>query len=170
MQTERGTTTNSEGYFLISDLPVGIYDLKFQHVAKQDLIIKDVRVHLGKTASLGEIKQSDKILDTPDIIVYGEKPLIDLTTTTIGENLNVKDFDPLPIDRDFSAILALLPQANTSYYGDNINIAGNSGYENFYFIDGIDATDPFSGAGSINLPYNFIREIQVMEGGYEAEY
>ncbi|HTT68649.1 MAG TPA: TonB-dependent receptor, partial [Gemmatimonadales bacterium] len=36
--------------------------------------------------------------------------------------------------------------------------------------DGINITDPNVGDGSLNLPYNFVREVQVTTGGYEAEY
>jgi hypothetical protein len=42
--------------------------------------------------------------------------------------------------------------------------------ENKYFIDGVDVTDPNLGNGGTELPYNFIREVRVRTGGYEAEY
>jgi hypothetical protein len=66
-------------------------------------------------------------------------------------------------------MVSLLPQANTSYYGDEVNIGGATGFENKYFVDGVEVTDPLIGASGTNLPYNFIREIEVKAGGYEAE-
>lgn len=42
--------------------------------------------------------------------------------------------------------------------------------ENKYYIDGTDVTDPWRGITGTNLPYNFIRQIEVKTGGYEAEY
>jgi hypothetical protein len=65
----------------------------------------------------------------------------------------------------------LAPQANLSFLPqDEVNIAGSTGPENAYFLDGVNITDPFVGSTSTDLPYNFVRELQVKAGGYEAEY
>ena len=44
-----------------------------------------------------------------------------------------------------------------------------TGIENKYYIDGADVTDPSAGVSGINLPYNFLREVEVRTGGYQAE-
>src|SRR6185437_4499632 len=73
-----------------------------------------------------------------------------------------------PAQRDFQALVGFLPQANASDYGDGANIGGSTGLENAFYIDGMHAT---VGAGSsVDLPFNFVREIQVRTGGYEAEF
>jgi hypothetical protein len=63
-----------------------------------------------------------------------------------------------------------VPHANTSFLGDNTNVAGSTGHENQYFIEGVNVTDPFFGSGGTRLPQNFVREVQVKKGGYEAEH
>jgi outer membrane receptor for ferrienterochelin and colicin len=105
-----------------------------------------------------------------EIVVRDDRPAIDPTSTTFGANLATEEFEVLPIDRDYRSIVALLPQANTSYLGDGVNIAGATGLGNVYFIDGVNVTDPSLAATSTRLPYNFVKEIQVKEGGYEAEF
>jgi hypothetical protein len=42
--------------------------------------------------------------------------------------------------------------------------------ENVFFIDGVNVTDLTNATTSTNLPYNFIKEIEVKAGGYQAEY
>jgi hypothetical protein len=37
-------------------------------------------------------------------------------------------------------------------------------------VDGVNVTDLLEASTSVNLPYNFVQEIQVKSGGYEAEY
>ena len=123
----QGTASNDRGYFIISGLPVGHYDVKIQHLGYQEIVLKNVQINLGKTTSLGIIVMKDKILDSPEIVVYGDKPIIDFTSTSIGENLSTKDYESLPTTRDYRSIVTLMPHANTSYYGDEINIGGNSG-------------------------------------------
>ncbi|NIP22258.1 MAG: TonB-dependent receptor [Phycisphaerae bacterium] len=170
LQGERGTATNEQGYFRVLALPVGQYNVKVSHVAHQEVSFKDVSIHLGKTRSLGEISLQPKTLELQEVIVSAAKPLIDPTTTTVGDNLQAKTFETLPTERNFRTIMALLPHANTSYLGDETNVAGSTGSENVYFIDGINTTDPRRATGSTNLPHNFVKEIQLKEGGYEAEF
>ncbi|HEY7637798.1 MAG TPA: TonB-dependent receptor plug domain-containing protein, partial [Gemmatimonadales bacterium] len=74
------------------------------------------------------------------------------------------------VERNFHAVPTLLPQVNLSYFGDAINIAGSSGPENIYYIDGVNVTDPYRASSGGDLPYNFIKEVEVKVGGYEAEY
>ncbi|MHC4790963.1 MAG: TonB-dependent receptor [Planctomycetota bacterium] len=170
LQGERGTATNEQGYFRLLALPVGTYVVKVSHLAYQEVRFQNVIIHLGRTTTLGEINLHPQTLEMPPIIVSAAKPLIDPTTTTVGDNLVAKTIEKLPTERNFRTIMALLPHANQSYLGDETNVAGSTGSDNVYFIDGINTTDPRLATGSTNLPYNFVREIQLKEGGYEAEF
>ena len=72
--------------------------------------------------------------------------------------------------RDYRSLTSLLPHAVQDPFGTEANFAGSSGLENRYFVDGVETTDPYTGLTGMRLPYNFIREIEVKTGGYEAEY
>ena len=170
LQGMRGAVTDDRGYFRIPSLPVGVYGVEVSHVAYRAVEYQEVAIHLGKTNLLGEIRLKDKTVDVAEIVVSGGRPLIDPTTTSMGDNLQVRIYESLPTERSFRSIISLLPQANTSYLGDETNIGGATGLENMYFIDGVNVTNPLDGTTSINLPYNFIEEIEVKEGGYEAEF
>lgn len=169
LQRPRGASSDREGYFRIPALPVGSYAIRISQVDLQDVRFTDVVIQLGKTTNLGDVRLEPRVLELPRIVVSGEKR-IDPSTTTLGANLNSTLFEALPTDRNFRSIVTLVPQANASFLGDGINIAGGTGGENIYYVDGIHVTDPYVGATSTNLPYNFIQEIEVKTGGYEAEY
>ena len=84
-------------------------------------------------------------------------------------------FDALPLDRSFRSVAALAPQATyqlpyLASGSEGVNIAGGSVWDNAYFVDGVDVTDPFVGSSGTNLPYNFLQAVEVKTGGYEAEY
>ena len=51
-----------------------------------------------------------------------------------------------------------------------MNISGATGPETAYYLDGVDIGNPRFGATSSNLPYSFVRELQVKTGGCEAEF
>lgn len=136
----------------------------------RDLVVENVQVRLGKTTYLGNLKLSPEAINLPEITVSEERNIIDPTATTYGGNLQPKYFDQLPIDRGYQDMVTLLPQANVSFFGDAANIGGATGFENKYFIDGVDVTDPLFGTTGMNLPYNFIQEVELKAGGYESEY
>ena len=104
-------------------------------------------------------------MEVAEIVVSGAKPVIDPVSAATGATLDFSQFLSLPVERDFRKLISFLPQANASDYGDGANIGGSTGLENAFFVDGMHAT---VGAGSsIELPFNFVREIQVTTGGYE---
>ena len=167
---KRGATTDARGYFRVLALPVGSHGVQISHVGFGTARFEDVSVRLGKTTSLVEIRLGEEALGMSEVIVSGTRPSIDPVSTSLGANMAEGEYALLPVERNSRTITALLPHANTSYLGDEVNFAGATGLENKYFIDGVDATDPFRGTTGTNLPYNFIREIQIRTGGYEAEY
>jgi len=170
LQGERGAACNTQGYFRVVAIPAGVYSVRISHIGYQDITYENVLIRLGKTTTLGEIPLAPKSIEMPKVVVFESKPIIDPTSTTVGVNLTSQIFETLPTERSFRSIVALSPQANVSYLGDEINIAGSTGLENAYFIDGMNVTDPYTAVTSTNLPYNFVKEIEVKTGGYEAEF
>ncbi len=170
LQGTRGIATDRDGYFRLQALPAGSYTLRISHVAHQATTYENVQVRLGATTSLGKLSLEQAVLEQPRVVVSAGRPPIDPATTTLGMNLRAGTFEALPTDRNFRSIVALAPQANSSVPGEEASIAGSTGEGNYYFIDGTDATDPGSGGTSTNLPYNFVRELDIKTGGYEAEY
>jgi hypothetical protein len=169
LQGMRGTITNDDGYFRILSLPVGDYNIRVSIVGYREVVIQDVPVRLGKTNNLGEIKLETQTINLPEVTISGEKQFLDPASTSYGGNLSSNDFENLPVDRNYRSMVSLLPQANTSYFGDEVNVGGATGFENKYFVDGVEVTDPFIGASGTNLPYNFIKEIELKAGGYNAD-
>ena len=170
LQGIREAKTDERGFFRFFSLPTGACDVKVHHEAFMDVTLKSVGVRLGATTSLGEIRLQQKVVEAHEIVVTAERPLIDLTSTTTGSNLVLDTIKNLPVARDYRSVMAILPGANQSYYGDEVNVSGATGSENSYFIDGIDVSDPYMRFRNTSLPYNFIKEVEVKTGGYEAEY
>jgi hypothetical protein len=170
LQGLRSASTNDEGYFRFIALPIGTYKVKISSVSYRNITYENVQIRLGKTTNLGEIKLQQQVYNLPDVIISGNKNMIDPISTSYGGSLLSKDFEKLPIDRNYQNMISLLPQANTSYYGDGINIGGATGFENKYFVDGVEVTDPLYGKTGTNLPYNFVKEVEVKTGGYESEF
>ncbi len=178
LQGSRGISTDERGYFRITSIPIGIYSIKISHISYQKVTINNINLYLGQTTSLGEIHLQQSTIETSEVIVSAGKPLIDTRSTTNGKSLSAKQFEQLPIERNYFHVAELLPNANLSYKKDvGTNFAGGTGIENKYFIDGSEVTAPAFGVASpalgilgFDLPYNFVRQVEIYTGGYQAEY
>jgi Carboxypeptidase regulatory-like domain/TonB dependent receptor len=171
LQQSRAAETDARGYFRLQDLPVGTYQVRLALVGYRPVRFDNVVVRLGRTTSLGETRIEPQAFELQDIVVNAQRPLVDVASAATVTNLPAEQFRNIPTERNFRSIVKLAPQANASYYpGDEADVAGGTGPENAYFLDGVNITDPKLGATSSNLPYNFVRELQVKTGGYEAEF
>ncbi|HEX6614844.1 MAG TPA: TonB-dependent receptor [Gemmatimonadales bacterium] len=163
-------TSDPRGRFRILALPVGSCTVVLRSLGYRPVRLDGVPIRLGATTGLGIVRLRQGTLTLPALVVQSEAPLLDPATARAGGNLSAELFGALPVDRNFHALPGLLPQANLSDYGDEVNIAGSSGPENVYYVDGVDLTDPYRATASGDLPYNFIKEVQVTTAAGEAEY
>jgi hypothetical protein len=170
LQGERTTITAPDGHFRFLALPVGKYRVDISHVSFEGTVLENIRVRLGGTTDVGEVHLAAQLYEVDVIEVTAEAPMIDPASTVLGSNLFSEEYGELPIDRNYRNMAVLLPHVNESYLGDEVGFAGGTGQENKYYIDGVDGTDVLFGMRSTELPYNFIRELQVRSGGYQAEY
>jgi hypothetical protein len=166
----RAALTTSRGDFSLPVLPAGAYSVRVRRVGYRPVRFEQVPVRLGTTTSLGDIQLEAQTVELPELVVSGERALLDPTSAATSTTLSVTTFETLPTDRTYRSITTLAPQANVSYIGDGPNIGGATGLENAYFIDGVNVTDPHLANKATSLPYNFVQEIQVKTGGFEAEY
>jgi hypothetical protein len=166
----RSTTVLPDGYFQLKALPPGAYDLRVTAEGFQEIVLTDLKVRLGSALSTGEIRLEPEIYEMEEMVVSARGSLVDPGETSIGGNLVSDEFADLPIDRNYRNLTTLLPHVQESYLGDDLNFAGGTGSENKWYVDGVDVTNPVTGSQGMELPYNFVQEVQVRSGGYQAEY
>lgn len=170
LQGDRRTLSDARGGFRLLALPPGTFTVHLTSIGYRPLVIERVAVRLGHTTALGEVTLQEQAAELAPLVVTADRPAIDPLTTSVGTDLSATVFEQLPVGRDYRSIITLLPHANESYFADGVNIAGATGLENAYYLDGVHVTDPYRGDGGIDLPYNFIDHLQLKTGGYEAEY
>jgi len=171
LQQSRLVESDAAGHFRLAELAVGVYRLHLAFVGYRPVVLEGVTVRLGCTTVVGAIRVNVRPAELGEIVVRAAPPLIDPTSPASRTNLTADQLAELPTDRNFRSILTIAPQADQSFLPhDEANVAGGTGPENAYYLDGVNISDPQLGSGSANLPYNFVREIQVKTGGYEAEF
>ena len=157
VQGARTGASDRLGRCVIPALPPGIVTLRLSHLGYRPAVIENVRIQLGRTTVLGSVVMKQSVYDLAEVVVSTDRAYIDANTTTYGSNLRPEELDGLPMLRNYQDMVTILPQSNTSYFGDGVNIGGATGAENKNVIDGVQVTDPLIQGSGTTLPYNFIR-------------
>ncbi|HKB07794.1 MAG TPA: carboxypeptidase regulatory-like domain-containing protein, partial [Candidatus Polarisedimenticolia bacterium] len=173
--------SDAKGHYVLPFLRPGTYTLRveapggFNTVVKSDVTVGlNVRVQMDFTLEPGK---------TETVTVTGETPLVDPKSTASSTNLKYEDFaNSVPLGRSFTDTYAVAPGV-VSGLGTgqgNYAISGASGLENSYLIDGVNVTNTgYGGIGAYNIVYGslgtgvtseFLDEVQIKTGGFEAEY
>ena len=114
---------------------------------------------------------------TAEVTVTGEAPLIDATSTTSGSNYSGKVIDKLPLasrnyadDRVHAARRPGRQRRDAGPLASAISIYGSTSAENSFLIDGVNTTNVIKGIQGKDINNEFIQEVEVKTGGYQAEY
>ena len=179
-QGAKTVVSDGEGRFDVPFLTPGKYTVKAELQGFKTVEQRDITLSLGQTVNLplkmevGGLTESVQVVGAPDII--------NTRTTTSGANISSDLLQRVPVGRNIGSTLYLAPGVSSSGTAGaaNPSIAGGSGLDNQYVIDGVNVTNQGYGAlGSYSIvfgslgnatPFDFMQEVQVKTGGYQAEF
>jgi hypothetical protein len=174
------TVTDEEGRFTLAFLTPGSYTVHADLQGFTSVDRRDVFVRVGQTVDIPFMMQIGALEETVQVVAPAAS--VDTTSATIGASLDSATLARLPVGRRFSDTLYLTPGVSTggSVGIANPSIEGSSGLENQYVVDGVNISNGGYGAlGSYSIvfgslgngtPFDFMQEVQVKTGGYEAEF
>ncbi len=155
-----GTETDFDGYYSITEIDPGNYDVVFSYTGYQETRISGVTINAGKANKVDAKLSSGVTLQ--EIVVKYEKPLIEQDNTTQGSTLSSEQIRNLPT-RDVNALASLGAGVASADEGGAISIRGSRSDATNYYIDGIRVSGRM-------VPKQQIEQLQVITGGVEARY
>ena len=164
--------TGSDGRYRFPSLPPGTYTVTatlagFGRVQKSATVRLDRRRPCVMQLSLD---------DKEAVTVTGEAPLVDTTSTTAGTNYSAKVIEKLPLGRNYADDRPLASRASRRTTARRraaslaLSIYGATSVENQFLIDGVNTTNVIKGFQGKDINSEFIQEVEVKTGGYQAEY
>ncbi len=175
---QRQATTDSQGRFVIADVPVGSYNITVEQKGFQKQVRNDVRVNVAATVNFDFTLQAGQVSEV--VQISGEISTIESTQTS-GGVMNNKSLVELPINgRDYARFSLLIPGAvaRSNFIAD-LSFNGLHTVHNQFQIDGIDASrvdQPYMangferGARLLTGSLDTIAEFRVQTSNYNAEY
>jgi hypothetical protein len=178
----RSATSNASGNYIISDLPIGFYDVsatapgfkKFQitHVE----VTVDAKIPVNIRLEIGSVNES--------INVQADAARVDTSSGEVSNLITGTQASQIQLNgRNFPELLELLPGVSTTYSssfslfgGYGVNNSGqsiNGSHTDVYSwnLDGADNKDNGGGGNNfININPDAIAEFRVLSANYSAEY
>jgi hypothetical protein len=171
LQGRRTAVTDVAGQFRFPAVPPGEYVVRAEREGFR-ASERAATVRLDATARLDFVLEP---LVAADVLVSGEAPRMDFASTTTGTSYTSDVVSHLPVGRDYADIVRANPGVSTDR-GDTqgralaLTIYGATSAENRWIIDGVDTTNTFKGTQGKAINNEFVQEVEVKTGGYEAEY
>jgi outer membrane receptor protein involved in Fe transport len=166
-------TTKDDGRYQIGNLPPGKYKVTVDAGGFAKYTSADFEVNLGRTSSADASLQLGTA--TATVQVTGGA-VVDAAQNTTGSNVSSDQFSNFPTQRTVQGLYNIAPTVTRSGLRDaagrdrDPSVAGSSGPENNYILDGVNTTDPAFGGSGANLPFEFVQEVEIKTGAYGAEY
>ncbi len=179
-QGEDATITDDKGQYSFTGLGVGTYTIRF-YMANSATQVEQpgVVVSAEKTVRVNaKIAAQAQAGAQQTYVITGKAPVIDVGSPRIGTTFDEDYTLHLALGPTFGDVISKAPGAFVDPSG-NVSIGGATGLENIYLVNGLNVTglrygnleagNPSIGGGS-NLPTEFLTQIDVSSGGYQAEF
>jgi hypothetical protein len=171
----RSVVSNETGRFSVQALQPGRYTLMAELSGFQTQALKGITVNVGQAVTINFTLPVGTLTD--QIIVTGEAPLIEVTSTELGKNVSSTEIENLPMQgREQYALLQLVPGLTPSltagsFDGSVYNANGRDAGSNQFMLDGQSNKDDRTMAlPQARVTVDSMAEFQVLTHEYGAEY
>jgi outer membrane receptor protein involved in Fe transport len=172
----RSETSDAEGVYRLSALPVGVYDVTAELQGFTTVSKRGIEVNVAQTQGVDFPLKVAQIAET--VNVTGASPLIETTSSSVGQVVDLRRVESLPLNgRQFANLAATVPGVGLGFHTDptkstqySPQINGGNGRNLNYQIDGGDNNDDTVGGLLQNFPLEAIEQFNLQTQRFKAEY
>jgi len=167
-----GSTTNLDGYYVITDVPQGEYEVAASMIGYQIQTIK-VTIRSGDNVRI-DFRLETTVIQGEEINVTAErqkfKDMVQMSTITL--DMREIQLAPAFVEADVFRTIQLLPGVQTlNDFSSALYVRGSTPDQNLIMLDGITVYNPFH-LGGVFSTFNTdaIKEAEFFSGGFPARY
>ncbi|MBZ5504556.1 MAG: TonB-dependent receptor [Acidobacteriia bacterium] len=178
---ERTAQTSSTGSYEIPALPPGVYNVQVQQAGFETQLAKDLLLEVSKNSvqNFGL-----KVASTTEVVtVEATAPVIETTTMTVGQTINQRTVQEIPLNGRHFVDLGLLIAGSVTPPQNGFltaplrgqgsfafNTAGNREDTVNFMVNGINLNDMVQNQITFQPSINTVSEFKVDNSTYSAEY
>ncbi|MFN3637167.1 MAG: TonB-dependent receptor [Chloroherpetonaceae bacterium] len=165
--TKLGAKTDFDGNYVILNVPPGVYEVRATYVGYQPKLVKNIKVSVDLT-SRADFKMGAEEIQSAEVVVTAERPLVIKDMTATRAAVGSEEIRALPIQNPSQVL-----EIQGGVIGGTVR-GGRRG-EVAYIVDGFAVNDVYDGnrsrgVNNIGVESQAIQELELLTGGYNAEY
>jgi len=178
----RATQANESGFYVVTNLPIGEYELSAEAPGFKKFVQKNVMVVVNSKPAVDIVLEVGSVSDS--VTVTADPAQVETSSGDVGRLITGQQATQMQLNgRNFTQLLALIPGVATTNrsamdlfggYGSNMSSQSANGGRTDTFswnIDGVDNKDNGGGGNNfVNLNPDAIAEFKVLTTNYSAEY
>jgi hypothetical protein len=176
----RGAVTNSQGAYVLVELPVGHYRVEAEAQGFKKYIQEGISLDVNQQATVAVHLAVGTA--TQEIQVTSDAPIIESTSTNLGQTVGEREILNLPLNgRDFTQLgllqtgvvpltPGLLEAGGPARAGQAYAVNGQRPESNNFLIDGADNFDTVDGGLVMEPPIDAIAEFRILTHTANAEF
>ena len=178
---ERTATSDVAGSYLVPGLPPDVYRIEISAQGFQKVVVKDLRLNVATTVT--ENVQLKLGAVTQEVDVTGGIPLVDTTTVSVGQVIDNKTVQDIPLNgRHFVDLVNLVPGTVTApqngFLADplaglgqlGVDTAGQRENTTNWLVNGINLNDEVQNQVTFQPSIDTVSEFKVDNSTFPAEY
>jgi hypothetical protein len=176
--TSIGTVTDIEGNFIIKNIPVGTYQVRFSQIGYGAIIKSDIVIAAGKPRDL-HFELSETLLDLNEVTITADYFQKNFEKPISMQTQGAEEIRRLPGGlEDVVRAVSILPGvAQVSAGRNDLIVRGGAPSENLFLIDNVEVSNinHFGTQGATGGPTSFINldyvsSTEFSSGGFGARY
>ena len=165
--TMLGAATDIDGRYVILNIPPGKYNVHYQYIGYQPLIVEDIQISIDLTTTQ-DAALSESAVELGAVVVQGNVDKIQKDVTSSQSRVTADQIQNLPV-AEINDILQMQSGVTKGAEGD-FHIRGGRSSEIAYWVNGVSITDAYDNSRGIEIDNSSVQELQVISGTFNAEY
>src|SRR4030095_7766263 len=139
-----GTASDINGKYILNNVPEGEYTLQISSIGFKTVEYTGIKVRKGENTKLDIKLNTTSYTVGEEILVVGERPLLDIEQTESKHIMTSKDIEGKIVDNVIDVITL---QPGVIKQDQSLFIRGGRSDDNSYLLDGVSVQDPLAGTG-----------------------
>ena len=169
--TVLGAATDENGFFFIINVPPGTYRLKASMVGYATETKNEVRVYVDRTTTTNFSLKTQAVAGE-EVTVTAERVPVPLDVSATEAYLSGEDVAESAEGRfdELMGLQAGVEMSSDAQRGEGFSVRGGGIDETDLQVDGMSMKNEMSRVDNISLSRNLIKDVQILTGGFNAEY